>query len=213
MTSSAAGDPLAALILQIADNAEQLSNLDAREAAHHRDLTAQLAELSSEAAAASAQVSALASSPAQSAEFADTLDRLDQRIVALTRKIQDLAADGYQPGPQPRWWHLTGPERDAALSQLRAWVDQIYRPGYGHLAAALPACWDRHPQCVYAIDWLSELWNALYLTASRTTAVLAAQAEWQTRLLPAAAAQMSREVATCRHAGPLRYPTSPTRPA
>jgi hypothetical protein len=192
MTSSTGGDPLAALIIQIASSAEQLSSLDAREAAHHHALTAQLA---------------------------DALGRLDQQMAALTRGIQELASDdhaaeGYQPGQQPRWWHLTGPERDRALSQLRAWVDQIYRPGYSHLAAALPACWEHHPHCVYTLDWLSELWNTLYLAPSRTPAILAAQAEWQTRLLPAAAAQMSREAAACRHARQdHRHPLRPGPPS
>ena len=43
--------------------------------------------------------------------------------------------------PAPRWWKLDGPERDEALNRLRAWVEHIYRPGYGHLAAALGPCW------------------------------------------------------------------------
>ena len=93
----------------------------------------------------------------------------------------------YQPVPPPRWWKLTGPDRDRAVDRLAAWVDQIYRPGYGWLAAALPACWREHPVCLYALDWLSELWSVFYLATERTAAGLAAQAEWQTRLLPAAA--------------------------
>ena len=31
---------------------------------------------------------------------------------------------------------LDGPARDAAIGKLRAWVEQVYRPGYGHLAAS-----------------------------------------------------------------------------
>ena len=102
------------------------------------------------------------------------------------------------------------PEREAAIDRLRAWVEQIYQPGYGHLAAALPPCWDRHPLCLFTLDWLSELWSVLYLSPDRTATTLAAQAEWQTRLLPAAATQMTHEAAHCQHGyGNVRYP--PTR--
>ena len=76
--------------------------------------------------------------------------------------------DSYQPVPAPRWWKLDGTEREDALARLRAWVEQIYRPGYGHLAAALGPCWDQHPLCLYGLDWLMELWSLLYLTPERT---------------------------------------------
>ena len=106
---------------------------------------------------------------------------------------------GYQPVPAPRWWKLTGPERDTATDRLRAWVEQIYRPGYGQIAATLPPCWDQHTLCLYTLDWLSELWSFLYLGPDRTLRTLAAQAEWQTRLLPAAAEQMATDAVRCTH--------------
>jgi hypothetical protein len=102
--------------------------------------------------------------------------------------------------PAPRWWKLEGTERDKALNRLRAWVEQVYRPGYGHLAAALGPCWAEHPLCLYGLDWIMELWSALYLTEERKTSTLASQAEWQIRLLPALAEQLHRETANCeRH--------------
>ena len=39
----------------------------------------------------------------------------------------------------------------------------------------------------------------LYLLPRRTASRLAGQAEWQTRLLAAAAEQMQRETTRCRH--------------
>ena len=98
---------------------------------------------------------------------------------------------------------MDDPARETATTRLRAWVEQIYRPGYGHLAAALAACWDQHPLCLYTLDWLSELWSVLYLQPRRTAGTLAGQAEWQTRLLSAAADQMARETRRCAHAGHL----------
>ena len=42
--------------------------------------------------------------------------------------------DGYQPDPAPCWWQLSPDDRQEPVARLRAWVDQVYRPGYGHLA-------------------------------------------------------------------------------
>ena len=85
------------------------------------------------------------------------------------------------------------PGRGEAIARLRSWVERVYRPGYGHLAAGLGECWEQHPLCLYILDWLSELWSVLYLAPARTQATLAGQAEWHTRLLTAAAEQLARE--------------------
>ena len=113
----------------------------------------------------------------------------------------DGEAKVYRPSPAPRWWKLEGDARDEALAKLRAWVEQIYRPMYGHLATLGP-CWQNHPLCLFTLDWLSELWSVLYLQSRRTASVLAGQAEFQTRLLPAAAEQLATETARCEHAQP-----------
>src|SRR5438094_254467 len=99
-------------------------------------------------------------------------------------------------GPPSRWpttsCHLTrsGPAREQALGRLAGWVEQVYRPGYGQLAATLGPCWQDHPLCLYALDIACELWSVLYLQATRTPGLLSAQAEYQTRILPALAEQM-----------------------
>jgi hypothetical protein len=128
-----------------------------------------------------------------------------------------------RPGPPRPWWRMmndpaleqqvrallagetssaVGSARIASdlakdIRRLRHWANRIYVPGYGHLAATLGPCWDQHPLCLYTLDWLSELWQVLYLTGQRSTSTLAAQAEFQIRLLPAAAAQMHAETSGC----------------
>jgi hypothetical protein len=138
-------------------------------------------------------------------DYAGILNGLSDRDIAglaarLGRADPHGAASapgGYEPGPQRRFWQLTGQARDEAAARLRGWVDEVYRPGYGHLAAGLGDCWDAHPLCLYTLDWLSELWAVLYLGPDRTPDTLAGQAEWQTRLLTAAADQMARETTRC----------------
>jgi hypothetical protein len=115
--------------------------------------------------------------------------------------------------PAPRRWHkLAGQDRDDAIAELRSWTEQVYRPGYGHLAATLAPCWDQHPLCLYALDIATELWSVLYLTGIRPAAVLSAQAEYQVRVLPALADQMAAETSRCRHRRDQYLPaTAPVR--
>ena len=117
---------------------------------------------------------------------------------------------GYRPGPAATWWKLTPAERAEPVAQLHAWTEQVYRPGYGHLAAALGPCWPSHDLCLYGLDILSGLWSVLYRQPRRTAGLLSAQAEYQARILPALADQLRLETSRCghpRHPAPaLRHP-------
>ena len=201
------GEALTAALIQISGHAERIAGLDTREANHYQEIAARIREIASPAAAATARADGTHAD--QSALIA-SLDSLDRQVAALaarltalaaadTNEADDTASGHYHAGPAPRWWKLTGPEREEALDRLRAWVDRIYQPCYGQLAAILPACWEDHPLCLNTLDWLSKLWSLLYLTADRSDGILAAQAEWQTRLLPAAADQMAAESSGCQH--------------
>jgi hypothetical protein len=205
-----ARDALTAALLQITQHAERLAALDEREATHYQQVAKRLAELSRQLADTIETVTDIQATTARQTPIIDSLDGLDRQVAQLTKRLTDLAPsrddgdhgkDGsYQPAPTARWWKLTGDERDQALARLRAWVEQIYRPGFGHLAAALGPCWDQHPLCLYGLDWLMELWSLLYLPPDRTAGTIASQAEWQTRLLPALAEQLYLETTRCRHA-------------
>jgi hypothetical protein len=153
-------DGLAAALIQISAHAERIGSLDAREAAHFEDISSRVRTLASEVADDVAGKQAILTS----------LNDLDTQVAALAPRLadtaeteQDAGIRQYPVGGSPRWWKQTGPEQEHALARLRSWVEQIYRPGYGQLAAILPACWERHPACLYTLDWLSELWSVLYL--------------------------------------------------
>lgn len=204
-------DMITAVLLQMTQQAEHLAAVDEREAGHQRETADRLAGLACQVETISQNVDAMRATASGQAAVLGALNGLDREVAALAARIADLAngrstdnggEDGYQPAPVPRWWKLTGQEREQALARLRAWVEQIYRPGYGHLAATLGRCWERHPVCLYGLDWLMELWTVLYLPPERTAPALASQAEWQTRLLSALAEQMYRETTRCRHTEP-----------
>jgi hypothetical protein len=190
---------LAAALLQLSAHAEKLSALDHREASHAAGIGDRIAALTTLANAMKRTLDG-------QAEILAGLTGLDVQVAGLAARLDEIVpgdADGelavYQPAAAPRFWKLDGQARQDAVTKLRAWVEQVYRPGYGHLSAALGGCWEQHPLCLYALDWLSELWSVLYLQPRRTTGTLAGQAEWQTRLLTAAAEQMTRETSRCEH--------------
>ena len=195
-------ETLTAALIQISGHAERIAALDHR----YQQVAEALTTVAAQAADAASRADG--GTAGQAAVLA-SLDTLERQVDALSSRLgdantgRDLAAAGrYQPVPPPRWWRITGPEREQSLDRLRAWVSQIYRPSYGLLAALLPPCWEEHPVCLNALDWLSELWSVLYLTAERSPEILAAQAEWQTRLLPAAADQMAADADGCQHTAP-----------
>ena len=197
------GEGLAAALIQLSAHAEQIGGLDARETEHHQDIAARVRALAADVAALTSQAHGIDATLTSHTAVLDGLDGLGNQVALLADRLALMngTSDGaqYQPMPPPRWWKLTGAEREHAVDRLAAWVNQIYRPGYGRLAAALPSCWREHPVCLYTLDWLSELWSVLYLNPDRNPAALVAQAEWQTRLLPAAADQMALEASNCSH--------------
>jgi hypothetical protein len=176
-------DPITAIVDQLAGHAEQLTRLEARHADHQAAVSARLAELSGQTAALGHVVE----------EHAAALTEL----TAPSRAGPD--GDGYCPEPAPAWWKLAADGRQEPLTRLRAWVERVYLPGYGHLAAGLGSCWPSHDLCLYGLDIAAELWSVLYLQPARSPALLSAQAEYQARILPALADQLRIETNTCGH--------------
>jgi hypothetical protein len=176
-------DPITGLLDELAAHREHLTRLDTREAEHHAALSGQLAELAGQAAGISGTLQ----------DYAAAIARLTAASPA------DTEPGGYRPGPAPTWWKLAPGDPREPAARLRAWVEQVYRPGYGHLAAALGPCWDQHDLCLYGLDILAELWSVLYLQPGRNAALVSAQAEYQARILPALAEQLRIETNRCGH--------------
>jgi len=185
-------DPLAAVLDQLAAHAERITELTAREAAHHAAVSGQLTQLAG-------MITTVSRALADDAAALARLDAVDRQVAELAGRLPGPGGDqGYQPKPAPAWHQLTPGQRQAPVAELRDWAERVYRPGYGHLAALAP-CWPRHDLCLHALDILSQLWCALYLQPDRTAGVLSAQAEYQARILPALSAQMASETNSCDH--------------
>ena len=143
----------------------------------------------------------LAAHHEQLARLGRTVHELQETLARLIDSPPaDRDAAEYLANPVPKWWKLSAEQRLESLSRLRAWVEQVYRPGYGHLAAALGPCWETHDLCLYGLDVLSELWSVLYLQDQPSAGLLSAQAEFQARILPALSGQFMTETTGCGHA-------------
>jgi hypothetical protein len=193
MTMTGTG-PIPAILGQLAAQAEQLTRLDAREAGHHAAVAGRLAELTD-------LIADTGHAPGDDAAAPGRPEALDRQAAGLAAQP---SPDGggparYHPDPAPAWRKLAAAERQQPVAGLRAWVEQAYRPGYGHLAAAPGPCWASRDLGLYGLDILSGLWPVLYLQPRRSAGLLSAQAGYQARILPALAAQLQAETSSCGH--------------
>jgi hypothetical protein len=162
----------------------------------------QLTETAEKLAALERLVNQLGASIRQQAEQVPRLQAVEEALAALAARIAEVLPDEqgssrvYAPRPAPRWWNLSGSAREAEIGRLRGFVEHVYRPGFGHLAARLRPCWEAHDLCLYCLDIAAELHAVLYLQARRTIPLLNGQAEYATRVLPALADLMSTETRT-----------------
>jgi len=138
-------------------------------------------------------------------DLARRLSAAEQAIAGLAGNAGNDSGPGgrYKPAPAPQLWRWPPGEddsqREELTGRLRSWVEKVYRPGYGHLAARLPACWQRHDLCLYVLDALCELHCLLYLNTERTAGDVAGAGELLIRIMPQAADLMAREGGSCDH--------------
>jgi hypothetical protein len=171
-----------------------------------QNMVLQLTETAEKLAALERLVTELGAGICHQAERTARLQVLEDALAALAARVAEVLPDEqgaprvYAPRPAPRWWNLTGTEREAEIGRLRGFVEHVYRPGFGHLAARLRPCWESHDLCLYCLDIAAELHAVLYLQSRRTVPLLNGQAEYATRVLPALADLMSVETRSgCQH--------------
>jgi hypothetical protein len=180
MTSN---DPITGLLDRIAAYREQITRLDTREAEHHTAVSGQLAELTDQAASIGRTLHGHAAVLAE--------------LTAASQAARNLTATARGQRRRGGSWQPTaGRSRSPGCGPGSS---RFYRPGYGHLAAALGPCWDQHDLCLYGLDIAAELWSVLYLQPGRSPGLVSAQAEYQARILPALADQLRIETNRCGH--------------
>ena len=138
-------------------------------------------------------------------------------IAELRRQVEQiLTILGNDDEPLPGEWFwltLTGQQRDERLSELSDWVETVLRTQYpGYLAGQIRPCWPNHPEAMWELTWLYQLWTRAYLTG-RPAAKDAA--DWHDRWSPGVIrrlAQVMRQCQeTCQRQPGHRAPADPLR--
>jgi hypothetical protein len=139
-------------------------------------------------------------------ELLDGLEDIRREVASLRSRFnaafppeRNDGSEFYDPPPSIRPWALDAAGMVEVIAYLSEWVDKIYRPTFGHIAAKLPSCWKEHWLCITVIDVLSELHKVLWLQPVRLAGTLSGQAEFLTRLAPALAEVMATERKGCVH--------------
>ena len=133
------------------------------------------------------------------AQIRADLASLRARFNAVFPPERNDGSQFYDPPPSIRPWELDDAGIAEVINYLGDWVDKIYRPAFGHIAARLPPCWNQHWLCITVIDVLSELHKVLWMQPVRLAGTLSGQAEFLTRLAPALAELMAAERKGCEH--------------
>ena len=195
---------LSAALLQLTQFGERIALLDDREARNFERVETTLTEMS-------AALANLKTAVAGQAEVLKSLDGLSDSVALLAAQVagllpppEDEPERGYTPRQCVHWWKLTEQARRKEVDHLAAWVEQIYRPWYGRLAAGLGSCWQEHPATLIGLEIVSELHSTLYFQPKRSPGLLTAQAEFQVRILPAMAEQFRAETSSCTHRSPYQ---------
>src|SRR5690348_15547790 len=121
MAADTGGEALAAALIQLSSHAERIAGLDAREAGHYHQIAARLQTLAAEVAALTSQVSGIGGTLARHTAILGGLDGLATQVADLADRLATMNKAGagdtprYEPVPPPRWWKLTGPDRDTAV--------------------------------------------------------------------------------------------------
>lgn len=143
------------------------------------------------------------------ADNADLLAQLAPRVGSLDSEVADLGerldalTDGGGPGTSTTAWpSLPSLAAEKEWAELATWLDDVLGPFYGITRRQLPDCWAVHPRVVVELVWL----RRCYVAAHTPTAPATLSADWHTRLLRDALADIA-EAIPARVCGPGRHQT------
>jgi hypothetical protein len=87
------------------------------------------------------------------------LRRQVERILALLTDDDQAESAGWF------WLTMDAQARDDKLGELSDWVDAVLRAQYpSYLAEQIRPCWPNHPEALWELTWLYQLWCRAYLT-------------------------------------------------
>jgi hypothetical protein len=119
-------------------------------------------------------------------------------IPELRRQVEkNLALLTEDEASSAGWFWLTmdGPAREDKLGELSDWVEAVLRAQYpSYLAEQVRPCWPSHPEALWELTWLYQLWCRAYLTKRPAPKDAA---DWHDRWAPGVLRRLSQVMARC----------------
>jgi hypothetical protein len=137
---------------------------------------------------------------------ADEIARTQQKHAAasdgipeLRRQVERILAlltDDDQPGSAGWFWlTLDDQAREEKLGELSDWVEAVLRAQYPrYLADQIRPCWPSHPEALWELTWLYQLWCRAYLTKRPAPKDAA---DWHDRWAPGVLRRLGQVMARC----------------
>jgi hypothetical protein len=117
------------------------------------------------------------------------LRRQVERILALLTDDDQAASAGWF------WLTMDGQTREDKLGELSDWVEAVLRAQYpGYLAEQIRPCWPSHPEALWELTWLYQLWCRAYLTKRPTPKDAA---DWHDRWAPGVLRRLGQVMNRC----------------
>jgi hypothetical protein len=117
------------------------------------------------------------------------LRRQVERILALLTEDDQGAPTGWF------WLTMDDQAREEKLGELTDWVNTVLRTQYpGYLTGQIRSCWPNHPEALWELTWLYQLWSHAYL-AKRPAPKNAA--DWHDRWVTGVLRRLSTVMAEC----------------
>jgi hypothetical protein len=111
-----------------------------------------------------------------------------ERILALLTDEQGTPAGWF-------WLTMDDQSREEKLGELSDWVDTVLRNQYpGYLTEQIRPCWPNHPEALWELAWLYQLWSQAYL-AKRPAPKNAA--DWHDRWITGVLRRLGAVMAEC----------------
>ena len=142
-----------------------------------------------------ARLDTLADQQREQAAVLQAVTELRNRVEAILTCLNDT--DKTTPAT---WFWLTmpEPEQQQKLAELTDWVDTVLRVQYpAYLADQLKPCWPNHPEALWELTWLYQLWTHAYLTRQSTPKDAA---DWHDRWLPGVIRRLADVLNRCHAA-------------
>jgi hypothetical protein len=117
------------------------------------------------------------------------LRRQVERILALLTDDDQAASSGWF------WLTMDAQAREDKLSELSDWVEAVLRAQYpAYLAEQMRPCWLNHPEALWELTWLYQLWCRAYLTKRPAPKDAA---DWHDRWAPGVLRRLAQVMNRC----------------